>query len=210
MAEVAEISYELIKAGEEKEIVEFIRNYFLKDEPLNNSLDLGECKELEIFSTESLCENVSFKAVRNGEILGVMINGIVHKHSEAPHTDFSGHEKFQKIITLSENLEHQCGIFERFPEIERYVDGRIMSVSSQARGLGIAGRLVEETLSHMGKENLPLIYIQCSSFYSARVLEKLNFEEILSLRYEDYRLEGKPVFTPEKPHENIKIFIKRI
>ncbi|XP_059617137.1 arylalkylamine N-acetyltransferase 1-like [Phlebotomus argentipes] len=207
---MAEISYEMIKPEDADEVVAFIRRHFFEDEPLNRSLKLGECKELEIFSTESLPEHISFKAVRNGEILGVMINGVVHKNSDAPHADFSGHEKFQKIITMSEGLEHQCDIFGRFPELQSYVDGRIMCVANSARGLGIAGRLVEETLKHMISENLSLIYIQCSSLYSARVLEKLNFSEILTLKYEDYKIDGQQVFSPEKPHESVKIFIKRL
>lgn len=171
---------------------------------------MGECKELEIFSTETLSDRVSFKAVLNGEIVGVMINGIVHRNSDGPTTDFSGHKKFQKIITISERLEHECNIFGRFPEIQSYIDGRIICVSSQMRRMGIAGRLVDETLKLMVQKNIPLIYIQCSSFYSAKVLEKKNFREILSLKYEDYKIDGRPVFTPEKPHEYIKIFIKRV
>ncbi|GAB0095829.1 hypothetical protein DMENIID0001_112590 [Sergentomyia squamirostris] len=207
---MAEISYEVIKPEDADQVVAFIKKHFFEDEPLNRSLVLGECKQLEMFSIECLPEDLSFKAMRNGEIIGVMINGIMRKDFEGPHTDFSGHEKFQKIITMSESLEHQCDIFGRFPDIDRFVDGRIMCVSSDARGLGIAGKLVEETLNRMIRENLPMIYIQCSSLYSARVLEKLNFEEILSLKYEDYQIDGMVVFTPEKPHEHVKIFIKRL
>ncbi|XP_055709257.1 arylalkylamine N-acetyltransferase 1-like [Phlebotomus papatasi] len=207
---MAEVSYAIIEPGEKEDIVAFIKNNFFFDEPLNKSLVLGECKQLEIFSTESLADKLSFKAVFNGKIVGVIINAIVHRNSSGPSTDFSGHRKFQKIITLSESLEHECNIFGRFSEIQSYVDGRIICVSSQMQRMGIAGRLVDETLKLMVQKNIPLIYVQCSSFYSAKVLEKKNFREILSLKYEDYKKDGRPVFTPEKPHEYVKIFIKQV
>lgn len=58
----------------------FIMKFF-KDEPLNASLDLGECKELEQWSLSPISQNCSFKAVdsNNGRIVGIFINSLVHR-----------------------------------------------------------------------------------------------------------------------------------
>lgn len=50
---------------------------------MNTYLNLGECKELEDYSTKSLPDNCSVKAVNSrGEIIGVYINGIVRRPVE--------------------------------------------------------------------------------------------------------------------------------
>lgn len=52
-----------------------------QDEPLNRSLDLGECPELEKWSIKCLGANYSFKAINtDGAIIGVVINGPVFKN----------------------------------------------------------------------------------------------------------------------------------
>lgn len=47
---------------------------------MNTYLQLGECKELEEYATHCIPENCSFKATNSkGEIIGVFLNGIIHK-----------------------------------------------------------------------------------------------------------------------------------
>lgn len=53
---------------------------FLKDEPLNCYVQLGECQDLEEYCKKSIPDNCSYKAVNsNGEIVGVYLNGIIRK-----------------------------------------------------------------------------------------------------------------------------------
>lgn len=55
--------------------------FYTKDEPLNNYLDLGDCPELEEWSSESIGDTYSFKAINPaGQIIGIIINGVVHKN----------------------------------------------------------------------------------------------------------------------------------
>lgn len=48
---------------------------------MNTYLDMGvDCKELQEYSIKSIGDNCSFKALNSdGEIVGVLLNGIVHK-----------------------------------------------------------------------------------------------------------------------------------
>lgn len=61
----------------------FSRNFLFncfQDEPLNQFLNLGECKELEKYSLKCIGERCSFKAVHdNGDIIGVFISGILKR-----------------------------------------------------------------------------------------------------------------------------------
>lgn len=66
-----------------------------KDEPLNKSLDLGDCPELEQWTVKYLKENCSFKAINvAGEIIGLVINASSERnvshtcgHTTNTHTD---------------------------------------------------------------------------------------------------------------------------
>lgn len=55
-----------------------------------------------------------------------------------------------------------------------------------------------------------LIRIDCSSAISAKVVEKLGYECIYKLKYEDYKRNGITVFNPEFPHTEVKVYIKRV
>lgn len=53
-----------------------------------------------------------------------------------------------------------------------------------------------------------MIAVECSSYFTAKAVEKLGFQCIYSLLYMDYVNEqGDVVFKPQPPHEHIKIFI---
>lgn len=47
---------------------------------MNTYLQIDECKELEEYATSCIPEKCSFKATNSkGEIIGVFLNGIIHK-----------------------------------------------------------------------------------------------------------------------------------
>lgn len=186
-----------------------------QDEPMNASLDLGECKELERYSECCIGDELSFKAISidTAEILGVVISGFKTKsedsEAELEYSDqYKSHKKFYNIIQITQALEDQMNVFELCPNQDRVVEGRILCVSKRCRGAGIAGKLVRATLDKMIAVQVPLFYILCSGHYSARVMEKLEFKEIGSIKYSEFLVQGEQVLRPASPHESIKGFIK--
>lgn len=180
---------------------------------MNESLGLGECKELEYFCWKNICDRLSFKAIdSHGKCLGVVINGICDRESGDGQADddsiYRKHEKFYRIIKLTEALDRQVNIFGRHSNINSYVEGKVLSVDGDYRGLGIACQLIRRTLDEIGVRNLPLMVIQCSSFYSAKVMIKMGFSKIASIRYEDFYLDGRQAMAPKDPHKEITAFVK--
>lgn len=55
-----------------------------------------------------------------------------------------------------------------------------------------------------------LIRADCTSFISAKLCERLGYESIYSLKYEDYKKNGVAVFKPEHPHTEVKVYVKRV
>ncbi|XP_037035334.1 dopamine N-acetyltransferase isoform X2 [Bradysia coprophila] len=197
------------------EIIDFLKTYFFKDEPMNTFLELGECKELEEYATHCITDDCSFKATNSkGEIIGVFLNGIIHKPAadaeRSNSADECKHEKFKKILSLFDHIETLFNLFDLYPEYERALDGKILAVNSNYRGLGIAGKLTTRTIEYMQEHSIPLFHVMCSSKYSARVCEKLGFEEVFSLPFLDYVVNGENPLLPADPHTDIKIMTKRI
>lgn len=125
--------------------------------------------------------------------------------------DKTDHEKFKKIMGLMDFIDSKFNIFSLYPDIESFVDGKILSVDPKYRGLGIAGQLTDKTIEYMKKNRVQIFHVLCTSHFSARVCEKLSFTEVFQLPFTDFVGEdGKQVLCPEKPHVAARIFTKKI
>lgn len=109
-----------------------------------------------------------------------------------------------------EHIESQFDLFKLYPDTEIFLDGKILSVNENYRGCGIAGKLTAAAMDYMREHNISIYHILCSSHFSARVCEKLDFEVVYELPYADYMVNGENPLLPAKPHAAAKILIKRI
>ncbi|XP_052899148.1 arylalkylamine N-acetyltransferase 1 isoform X2 [Anopheles moucheti] len=211
-----ELSISVITEEDTVDVLDLLKRFFFKDEPLNTYVQLGECKELEKYCTKSLGEHSSFKAVNSrGEIVGVILNGTIMKPQpgdEPPEklATNCAHPKFRKIMALMDHVDEMFDIFELYPDIDRFLDCKIISVDTNYRGLGIAGMLTDRALEYASLNDIKLIHVLCSSHFSARVMEKMDFTEVFRLPYADYLVNGEQVFDPEKPHVALRILTKRL
>jgi hypothetical protein len=55
-----------------------------------------------------------------------------------------------------------------------------------------------------------LIKVDCTSYFSALAMMKLNAQCVFSMKYADYCSPGsdEPVFKPEPPHTGVKTFVQ--
>lgn len=108
-------------------------------------------------------------------------------------------------------IDSKYDVFELYPDIELFVDGKIWAVDSRYRGHGIAGQLTEKTLEYMRENHIQIYQVLCSSHYSSRVCEKMNFTEVFQLPFHEYVDEdGNQILNPEKPHVAARIFIMKV
>lgn len=184
---------------------------------MNASLVLGECKELEYFCWKRIEDNLSYKAIdANGNCVGVFlselgVNSSAHYNSESNKEDdliYRQHEKFYRIIQLTDALDAKVNLPEMCPEVQEFVHGKVISVDSKYRGRGIAGQLLLRTLEEMKKRSLPLMYIQCSGLFSSKIVQKIGFELVGSIPYKEFLIDGKQVIAPKEPHTAMNGFIK--
>lgn len=100
-------------------------------------------------------------------------------------------------------------IFKKF-QIDEYLEGVNLSVLPSYAGLGIAGKLTEAVEERARELHIPMVYVCCSSEYTARVVQKRDYQLIHTLPYEEYLKGGKRVFNTTAPHEAIKCYVKLV
>lgn len=211
-----DLSISVITEADTEDVLDLLKRFFFKDEPLNTYVQLGECKELEKYCTKSLSEHSSYKAVNSrGEIVGVILNGTIMKPQagDEPPTKLADsclHPKFKKIMALMDYVDEHFDLFELYPDIDRFLDCKIISVDTRYRGMGIAGMLTDQTLDYASRNGIKLLHVLCSSHFSARVMEKMDFTEVFRLPYADYRVNGEQMLNPAQPHVAVRILTKRL
>lgn len=199
---------EVIKAEDVDGVIAFLKERFFKvgscrwfkeisflissfhcfqDEPLNSSLDLGDCPELEHFCRSGLDSGLSLKVIDElGTIIGVAVNSKVKRGEVEDDSVYRGHEKFYKIIQVSEHAAKQVDLFGKHPEVNEYLEAKVLSVSADYRCQGIGKLLVNARLKLMEDLGIPVFYIQCSSYFAARIMEKSGFEEAFTMPYKEF------------------------
>ncbi|XP_063915207.1 arylalkylamine N-acetyltransferase 1-like isoform X1 [Zophobas morio] len=206
---------EIITANDKEEVVQFLRTFFIRDEPLNYSIGLLDgrptCVELEEYSLKDLDNGLNLKAVCNGKIIGVCLNGILERgYTDEIEEVTCPDKKFAKILRLLDHVAVESKIFTHFPDVNKAITVKILSVDSSLRGRGIAKDLMNKTRDMAKELSCGLMTADCTSHFTAKALKRLSFECVYSLKYEDYKVNGEVVFTPEKPHEAVTVYAQRI
>lgn len=197
--------------------IEFLRRFFFRDEPLNveqNLLETDEatCDELEDFSIKSIHEGVSLMATSTaGEIVGICLNGVLSRDDPEEEDFQCPNKKFAKILKLLDFVDKEANVFGQFPDVEKILSLKILSVDGSWRGQGIAKALIDKSRDLCREQGYNLMRVDCTSHYSARAVARLGFECVYTLQYADYHDEnGCPVFVPEPPHSEVKIYVQRV
>ena len=94
---------------------------------------------------------------------------------------------------------------------DRALHIHLLAVDLAFRGRGIGRALMEKARDIAASEKYPLLFVICSSFFSARAAENMGMKCIYSMPYSEYKDEqGEPIITPPYPHQEIKILIQQL
>ncbi|XP_052749587.1 arylalkylamine N-acetyltransferase 1-like isoform X2 [Galleria mellonella] len=195
--------------------LQFLRNFFFLDEPMNLAVNLLEtpesrCIELEEYSMSSISQGISVAAVdEKGEFVGVVINGLARRE-EVDYTDKSEdcpNEKFRRILKVLEHLNREAKIWEKLPEsCDKVIEVRIASTHSAWRGRGLMRVLCEESERIAKEVGASAMRMDTTSAYSAAAAERLRYRSVYQVLYSD--LPYAP--QPKAPHVEAKVYIKEL
>ncbi|XP_056642053.1 arylalkylamine N-acetyltransferase 1-like isoform X2 [Diorhabda sublineata] len=148
-------------------------------------------------------------AIKDNEIVGLCLCVSVNKVEQQKIFDCQN-EKYNKLVRLLDYADKQCDPFQIYPECSRGISVQVISVAKSCRGMGIATTLIEKASVLAKEKGYQFITIACTSLYSSKLAEKLNFRVKFSLDYTDYKENGQIVFKPDPPHTALTIYLKKL
>lgn len=191
----------------------------LQTEPLSESMGgilNSQASDLEVVGLA--LSGLSFEAIDTvdgkEEIVGAFLC-TTHEKGE-PHplyekiAQYPMDEKFTRIIDLTDyaKLLAEPTIRGKY-HADEYLEGVMLSVLPSHSGRGIAKELIKAVEKHAEAKDIKLVYVGCSSEFTAKVMQKLGYEGVAEVPYEDYKRNGKQMFDKVKsPHVAYKVFIK--
>lgn len=138
----------LITDDDKEQVLDHLRRFFFRDEPLNVNIQLLQdrerCQDLEDYCIKGVGDGSSVQAVSaSGALIGVSLNEIAERGKV---DEFDGEDiKFKKILDLLDTVETEANTFGRFPDVDKVLYCKILSVDSAWRGRRIAQELVSRS-----------------------------------------------------------------
>lgn len=82
--------------------------------------------------------------------MGVVLNSVTYKsdceqNNESEETP-KEKNKFSDITTLLDKVEREADVFGKYPNIDRVMDIKIISVDESFRGQGVCKALIDKTM----------------------------------------------------------------
>ncbi|KAE8751536.1 hypothetical protein FOCC_FOCC001783 [Frankliniella occidentalis] len=151
------------------------------------------------------------------EVVGILLSGTKRRKEgpaepeELPPPEGIPNTKFRHIVRLLDEADAQADVFGRFPNVDAYVDIKILSVHPDYRGRGIAKQLIDQSREVTRSQGVPMVRCVCTSYYTHKAVARLGFEHVHTMPYKSFVDEaGTPVFQTEPPHDNVETYVARV
>jgi len=86
----------------------------------------------------------------NGDLVGVVLNNLTSrvdggKNNESKE-DTKDNTKFNNITAFLDKVEREADVFKKYPNVDRVMDIKIISVDESFRGQGVCKALIDKTM----------------------------------------------------------------
>lgn len=85
---------------------------------------------------------------QTGDIMGVILNNIMHRDEEEEDDEddnCNDNLKFKEIVVLLEKIKKEADVFAQYPNVNRILEIKIVTVNEAYRGQGVCKALVDKT-----------------------------------------------------------------
>lgn len=214
-----DIVIRIVEPHEYEQVVQFIIDYFYRDEPLCSTepkVVPGETDRADIM--QCLKGGTSILAVQvkeNGEeeLVGVNIGvpkdpSCVEKYYKAAEKE--GNTKYGQIMKLLAIGTEKADLFNRYG-VDKLFYSFMSCVKPTLRGKNLGTRLKVELMALGKRLGYKLVTVDCTSFYSARLCKRMGWDVVNFMPYKDYVDENnQPIFNPPAPHEGMTTLAVRV
>ncbi|XP_075163454.1 arylalkylamine N-acetyltransferase-like 2 [Haematobia irritans] len=214
--EDATIEIRVITQADRKRVYDFLAMYFFPEEPLTYG---SEPRDLIVVGEDFLLSNIDYgmclMAVLKdtNELVGLTMTGpkgpedADHMQVEA---DAEGNTKWGNILRFLVQIERESNVFERYT-VPKVLNVMATCVDVKMRGRNLGSRLYSAAIDMAKAKGFEVVTADCTSFYSARIKDRLGWDLINVIYYKDFLdANNKQIFCPDPPHECCKTYAVRI
>lgn len=211
----SEIIFRVAAESEHDEVLQFLRQNFFPEEPINNAHPIrDESMEEEFILSLLPVGNIIFAIdSKTNQIAGLASFGEINEsysRESWEESESTNNVKWREILKFMSFIESRSRVCQRFGVTEAmHLHG--VSVDKAYRGQKIGQKLFQECFRIAASRNYKLVSADCTSIYSSHIAELVGMECVSTSTYDDYHdYLGKSLFVPVPPHTEIKSFVKRI
>ncbi|SPP78766.1 dopamine N-acetyltransferase [Drosophila guanche] len=207
-----DIEVRVVGSGDGQAMMQFLLEHYYREEPLTVGCSPPEPDEADKeFLLSNIPHGACLIALQGGtRIVGALVAGPKDAH-EADHLteELVKHAgtKWGRILSLLTRIERQTNVCQRYG-IPSAMHVHAVGVDPTLRRRGVAALLVKAVEELARSQGHRLVVSDCSSSYSARLMERLGYELIHTIRYDEFLDEsGQQIIRPPAPHDCIKTFV---
>lgn len=210
------ISIRVAQSSDYDTILEFLRRYYYKEEPITVAHpEAGHTKDDEEFTMS----HIKYESVLiatdddSGTVAGALVAGPIEPGDadameEAAKTTET--KKWRDISLLLAYIEKKADVLNRF-QMPRALHVHAVGVHHDYRGQRIGEKLFDSCFVNAKCLNYAMVTTDCTSVYSIKIAERLGMECVSSVTYNEYNQKiGEDLYRSIEPNVEIKTFIKKI
>jgi len=204
--------FRMIQPSDYPSVLLHLRNNFYRDEPLCRHIGYEDSMAddfdeyiMGVLTSSNLSFLVLDKATN--KIAGVRISSINRKDDHPEIPNIKNKEKTGPILGILLRLSEDAKMFERYLEIDHYVEFVMVSVDKEYRGFGLATEIYDRAFKMLTAMNFPLIKCVFSSPYTQKIARKRGFYELGKINFLDWKDENDQSYFPNATEDECAILM---
>ena len=203
--------YELVREDRYQDMMDYYRDHFIPDEPVGRGIGFVYDEDVEALVESELKFNMSIALVSNnsGKIVGIRMMSLISKSDEPEDTSQLNSYKMKLIEDFLIYLGQLNNVFDHYG-VEDAVHFFAIGVHRDYRGRGIGLKLMKAAVELVKNLDIGGVVVtgEGSSNYSKKIYEKLNFDILAEVVFEDYKVDGVTVFQNLGEHTFERLYGK--
>lgn len=199
---------DLIKESRFGDMISFVRDHYLPDEPVASSINLIWDDDHKNMIRENLKYGLSIAFVdsETKEVIAGQIIALANKHGTVDTTKYKS-ESLIKYISLTSYFDKLFNIYEHY-NVEDIVFFCQLAVHNEHRQKGIGTMLVRAAIELVKSFNIGpvVVRVEGSSNFSKRIFEKIGFTTFAEIKYADYRVDGNVLINHTGNHKSERLY----
>jgi len=224
------ITFSVVPEEKGDEVVQFMNDYFIPDEPIFRSLDYNPTTNSKMMNwmasyymkSEAVIPGTSVMATdKDGKIIGLRLGHKSTKDKTISQQNFVewiswlvpmfvwkfSYGKLAHLMRLMRDIKYAP--HKAYDELgcEVMYEGISVVVAKEARVRGLGTELVRRSMDLAAKHGCEYMYLLATGEYSSKIFFRLNFTLMHEYEYQNFKdSDGNPLLTDTREHKLGRVF----